>query len=452
MGHKPNILFVMTDQQSANMMSCSGTSWVNTPNLDKLANNGIRFSRAYCGNPVCVPSRFSIFTGKLPETIGLRSNSHKKLQSWSKNILKQGMGHVFKQGGYQCVYAGKQHFPGYSAKELGFDILTTDEREKLADESCKFIKEKHDKPWLLVTSFINPHDVCFKGIVDWLDNTKGRENDESTIEYITMKKFDKIPEYMDEDYFYNKVCPKAPLNMLPQQDEPEILQDFLDQREFKRYLANNYSIKDWRMHRYIYKKLTELMDVQVGKVLNALEQSGQINNTLVVFTSDHGDMDGSHRFEHKTVLYEEAIKIPLIISHKGKLTEGITSDILCSNALDLYPTLLEYVGIKVPKDLNGINMINAVKSPEQSRKYVPIESEIGRCIVTKNYRYVKYDFGKNNEQLYDYVKDPLETKNHINNLDNKNVVVNLKSIFNMQWSKTQQKGNPSPLLKGKLRI
>lgn len=437
----------MTDQQSAHMMSCAGTSWVNTPNLDRIAKKGILFNRAYCSNPVCIPSRFSLFTGKLPEVMGLRSNAHKHLPICDKKILENGMGHLLIKEGYECFFSGKQHFPGYKAEDLGFMVLTKDERDELAKVASEFIKREHDKPWLLVTSFINPHDVCYKAIGDYIiDNDLDIETFQKSIEYKTYSLFNKIPEGVTSEAFYKDICPPLPINHKPQKDEPAILQDFLDQRLFKKYIASTYTEKDWRLHRYIYKKLTELVDVQIGKVLDALENSNYAENTLIVFTSDHGDMDGSHRFEHKTLFYEEAIKIPLIISHPGYLKEGIKTNILASNGLDLFPTILEYIGGKIPNNLQGINLLNAMNNPQYERWFIPIESELGRCIVTRDVKYAMYDYNENKEQLYDYIADPLETNNHINSPKHQTKISKIKKQFENQWSEESIIKNVSPLL------
>lgn len=445
--NKPNILYIMTDQQSAHMMSCAGTSWVNTPNIDRIAKKGILFNRAYCSNPVCIPSRFSLFTGQLPETMGLRSNVHKHLPTCDKKILEKGMGHLLSKEGYDCFFSGKQHFPGYKAEDLGFMVLTKDERNELANVVSKFIKSKHEKPWLLVTSFINPHDICLKALGDYLiDNDHDIEAFQKSIEYKTYSIFDKVPEGVTPETFYKDICPPLPANHQPQKDEPGILQDFLDQRLFKKHAANTYKDNDWRLHRYIYKKLTELVDKQIGKVLDALDNSDYVNNTLIIFTSDHGDMDGSHRFEHKTLLYEEAIKIPLIISHPGYLPEDIKTNILASNGLDLLPTVLEYIGAKIPNNLQGVNLLKAMNDPKKERQFVPIESELGRCIVTKDIKYAMYDYHKNNEQLYDYIEDPLEMNNHINNPKHQDKLREIKEQFEKQWDIEKRQKNISPLL------
>lgn len=444
---KPNILYIMTDQQTAHMMSCSGTKWINTPNIDRIAQKGIRFTRAYCSNPVCIPSRFSLFTGRYPETIGMRSNDYKYLPKFHKSILEDAMGNSFKKGGYDCFYAGKQHFPGYTPEDIGFEVVTNEQREELAKITASFLKSQHDNPWLYVASFINPHDICYKAIVDHMEATDSvPERYKSFIEYITMKLHNSIPEGITEDEFFNKVCPPLPDNNKEQVDKPEILAEFMDQRTFKRFTAENYTDKDWRMHRYVYKKLTEEVDKQIGIVLDALEESGNAENTLVIFTSDHGDLDGSHKFEHKTLLYEEAINIPLLISHQGSLPEGVTTDILASNGIDLYPSLLEYAGIEVPDSLKYVNCINASIGKSEKREYLAIESEIGRGIISDKYKYVRYDFGDNNEQLYDYTMDQRELNNHINRSELADTVLLNKKRFEKTWDKETCKKHISPLL------
>ena len=106
---RPNILFIMTDQQSAHMLSCAGNEWLKTPSLDRLATSGIRFERAYASNPVCVPSRFSLQTGRMPSTIGLNWNHPANVP---QSIVEQSLGNLFSNAGYETVYGGKVHLPG----------------------------------------------------------------------------------------------------------------------------------------------------------------------------------------------------------------------------------------------------------------------------------------------------------------------------------------------------
>ena len=163
---KPNILFIMTDQQSRHMMSCAGNPYVKTPAMDSMAESGTRFTRAYCTNPVCVPSRFSLFTGRMPSEIKLQNNGPVRAPEAIEGIKPTGLGWTLNNGGYDAVYAGKQHFPRMTAEDLGFDVLTHDERDELATLTADFVSQDHDKPWCLTASFINPHDICYMAIRD----------------------------------------------------------------------------------------------------------------------------------------------------------------------------------------------------------------------------------------------------------------------------------------------
>ena len=149
----PNILFIMTDQQSAAMMSCAGNEYVNTPAMARLAQTGMRFERAYCTNPICVPSRFSLMTGLMPNVINLRNNDCSEITSVD-HITAQGIGHLFKTAGYEAVYGGKEHLPGMNSANLGFDYISSDGRDKLAEVCAGYIREyDRDKPFFMVSSF-----------------------------------------------------------------------------------------------------------------------------------------------------------------------------------------------------------------------------------------------------------------------------------------------------------
>ena len=121
---RPNIVLIITDQQHAKMMSCAGNPHLKTPAMDRLAAQGVRFERAYCGNPVCVPSRFSMMTGVLPSRIGMEKNGQAAV---SEQILAHAMGNIFREQGYETAYGGKVHLPGDRSKGIaayGFDYLS----------------------------------------------------------------------------------------------------------------------------------------------------------------------------------------------------------------------------------------------------------------------------------------------------------------------------------------
>ena len=135
---RPNILVIMTDQQSAYMMSCTGNDTLRTPALDRLAGSGIRFERAYATNPVCVPSRFSLQTGRMPSAIGMRWNEDFFVPD---DIRAQSLGPIFSAAGYEAVYAGKVHLPGAlkDVEQHGYRVLSTDARESCADACAEFL-------------------------------------------------------------------------------------------------------------------------------------------------------------------------------------------------------------------------------------------------------------------------------------------------------------------------
>ena len=149
-------------------------------------------------------------------------------------------------------------------------------------------------------------------------------------------------------------------------------------------------------------------------MLDALRDAGLEDNTLVVFTSDHGDMDSAHKMEHKSVLYEEAVRVPFIMSYKGRIPTGVVDDThLISNGLDLLPTLCDYAGITTPEGLPGRSLrpLAEGKDTKEWRDFVVAESQNGRMLRTKSYKYCIYDSGSHREQLIDLENDPGEMKN-----------------------------------------
>lgn len=413
MTDRPNVLFLFTDQQNATMLSCAGNRNLHTPAMDSLAEHGMRFDRAYCTNPVCIPSRFSLMTGRMPSEIGLRSNTTSRISPISQHILDRGLGSVLRTAGYDVAYGGKIHLPRMTPRDIGFECLCEDERDGLADACVDFINKERDKPFCLVASFINPHDICYLAIRDFPVTEQARTLvARGRTEIATLNKALRMPEGVDAKTFFSEHCPPLPGNHAPQEDEPEAIRRILAQRPFKKTARERYTAEQWRLHRWAYCRLTEMADAQIARVLNALRTGGRENDTLVVFSSDHGDMDSAHTMEHKTALYEEACRVPLIISQPGVTPKGECSD-LVSTGLDVLPTLLDYAGVEPPDDLTGMSLRPLLEGARStaSREFVPVESEFGTMIVTDDYKYMLYDDGENREQLIDLKNDPGETRN-----------------------------------------
>ncbi|NBR42984.1 MAG: hypothetical protein EBU04_09090 [Verrucomicrobia bacterium] len=165
---RPNILFIIVDQQHAEMLSCAGNPNLKTPAMDSLAATGARFTLSYCADPVCVPSRYSMMTGTMPSRVRMETNDDSNKSKVSPALLQNTMGQIFSKAGYETIYGGKAHFP-MSIEAAGFKQYDRKNEADLAGtgltkNSVKFIRQPHDKPFLMVSSFINPHDICFMAI------------------------------------------------------------------------------------------------------------------------------------------------------------------------------------------------------------------------------------------------------------------------------------------------
>lgn len=426
----PNILIITTDQQSASMMSCTGNRWLKTPAMDSIASAGIRFDCAYATNPVCVPSRFSLQTGRFPSVIGMRENDRPDIDTaMIQRLHSQSIGNIFRQAGYQTFYGGKVHLPKSltDIKPWGYESLTLDERDSLAIVCSNFLlnRKKDDKPFLLFASFINPHDICYDAI-RWASPGSGlakgtpRELDEAR----------KMPEGVSEDEFFEKYCPPLPDNHQPMAGELSSVDSLVKLRPFRDIVREQWSEKDWRMHRWAYMRLTERVDAQIAMVMDALKKSGLSENTIVIFTSDHGDLDASHKLEHKTILYEEAAKIPFIISSPWMKQKGmVDNEHLVSNGLDLLPTLCDFAGIQPPEDLMGRSVVPLTRqeNPTDWPDHIFLETETGYMIHTLRYKYELDDIGKIREMFVDLKMDRGEMKNEIDNPIYEEVIDSLRS-------------------------
>jgi choline-sulfatase len=405
-GNKPNILFIMTDQQFADIMSCRmGTKYINTPAMDSLAKGGMLFTEAYTANPLCMPARNSIFSGRYPHETGCQKNSKGKLD------LDEfvSMGTYFKDAGYDTGYVGKWHL-WYNTKDKqshGFDMTAVLHGRGHDDEipapAVEFMQKERQNPFLLVVSLSNPHDVC------------------------QLARHQELPS--------GPIPPLPPIDQRPpmkSNHQPPINESDVMALMRKSYHntssfpVGDYNEDKWRRLSWGYYRLVEKVDALIGKVLDGLKASGQLDNTLIVFTSDHGDCHGAHRFNQKTVFYEESARIPLVLSYKNVIKHG-TSDKLINTGVDILPTMLDFANIAQPKKLPGrsLKTLTLGKHPKQWRGYVVVQNFMtqggpvdgktpqvkGRMVRSKSYKYCLYDHGKQRQELFDMKKDRLETEN-----------------------------------------
>lgn len=428
---KPNILFIMTDQQSADVLSCRmGSAHLKTPAMDSLAAKGMIFRRSYTANPLCIPARTSLFTGQCPHATGIQTNDNKA----SLVGRFQTFGSILRDAGYDTGYFGKWHLP-YPANELyahGFEFMGAVKNDGIDSQipplAGEFIRQKREKPFLLVTSFVNPHNIC-----EW---ARGEELKNGAVG-------DPPPVVH---------CPPAVANSATMKDEPDILP--LIRRSYqsaKMFPVGGFDEKKWREYRWAYFRMIERVDSHIGKVLQSLRESGQAENTLVVFTSDHGDCQGAHGWNQKTVLFEESVRVPLIISPPGA-SMAATSNLLVNTGLDLFPTLCDYAGAKAPANLPGVSLKAAARgSSAQSRSYVVVENKMiqgvpidgdkpepgGRMVRSERFKYCLYDLGQRRESLVDLEQDPGELVNLAGKEEYREVLKQHRQYL-AEWCRTTQ--------------
>ncbi|MHC4208069.1 MAG: sulfatase family protein [Planctomycetota bacterium] len=437
----PNILFIMTDQQHAGMMSCTGNKWLKTPAMDKLAASGVRFERAFASNPVCVPCRFSLQTGLMPSAIGMRHNGDSGKAAVTETMIEQSLGRLFRDAGYETVYGGKIHLPRKmrDVEDLGYRNLTNDRRQGLGDACAEFLKGRHEKPFLLFASFINPHDIMAINDFNRTQHKAPIDNEDSRICEAVL---DQARNTGDISAFVEKHCPPLPANHAVPEDEAEcIMAKYINPRPFQAYTREKWTEDQWRLHRWLYCRLTEMVDAEIKTVLDALKEAGLEDNTLVVFTSDHGDMDSAHKLEHKQVLYEESVHVPFIMSYKDRIPAGVVDEEhLVSNGLDLLPTLCDYADIKTPEGLPGRSLRPLAEGKAvEWRDFVVAESHYSRMVRTKRFKYCIFDSGRHREQLVDMVNDPGEMKNLAGDEKYKDVLVKNRRLLHQWIEKTGDK-------------
>ena len=290
-----------------------------------------------------------------------------------------------------------------------------DDRDELAATCAKFLREKHARPFLMVASFINPHDICYMAIRAWKQSGKMPKGAPVTpLSPPAIQCLDEAlqrPAGVSENDFFRNVCPPLPANYEIPAGELSV---FGASKSFRGYVREHWGERDWRLHRWAYTRLTERVDAEIGQVLTALREAGLEQNTLVLFTSDHGDMDSAHRFEHKSLLYEEAVRVPMIVAWNGVTQAGLVDrEHLVSTGLDLIPTLCDFAGLPAPATLKGrsLKALAEGKPVAAWRKELVVENTQARLLLCERWKYMVGGQGAVREMLVDLERDPGEMKN-----------------------------------------
>lgn len=428
---KPNIVIIITDQQFADAMSCvMGEQYLHTPNMDRLADKGVMFTRAYSPNPLCLPMRTSMATGQFPHETGIFTNSDKDVDFTNRVFI----GKIFKDAGYETGYFGKWHIPlKEDRKDIhGFDTFVGKDSQQDAKPAAAFIKQKHDKPFFVVASFLSPHEIC-----QW-------------------SRFQEIPGWpIEAEMPELEKLPPLKKNFQASENEGDIMTYMRKSYQAHRlFPVGNYTDADWRRLAWGYYRLIERADKFVGEVVSAIEESGQMENTVIVFLADHGDCAGSHHWNQKTVFYDESARVPFIVVWDGK-TKKSRSEVLMNTGTDMIPTLCEFAGIKNDFGIFGKSLYPVIMKNEkiEDRKYVVSENHMiqnepidgvlmqpyGRMVRSDNYKYWIYSEGKNRESLFDMRFDPGEMVNQAQNPVYKEILKQHRAYLKEHSEKTGDK-------------
>ena len=386
---RPNFVFLITDQQGLDTLSAQGCPGIDTPHLDRLAASGVSFIESHSTNPLCSPARSSMFTGRMPSETGVVKNGLP-----IRNDIPT-MGQVLGQHRYDCVYVGKWHLPqSYTRFIPGFSVIPVGNNghgtllDRSVSRACQgFLRNRStDRPFLMVASFLQPHDIC-----QWASMHKQAP--------------DELP--------YPEIAgqlPPLPPNFDFDPREPE---NVANQRRSQR---TDWSERQWRYYVWSYYRMIEEVDAEIGRVLDALEDSGDTENTVVVFTSDHGEGRGRHQMIVKDYLYEGALKVPLILSAPGRINQDVQDREHLVSGTDVLPTVCDFAGVAAPPGVAGSTLRPLLEGRAvEWRGFAMAEVKLtgatpGYALRTPDHKYITYQ-GDPVEQLFDMRNDPGETRN-----------------------------------------
>jgi arylsulfatase A-like enzyme len=395
---RPNLLFLFTDEQRLDTLRCYGNSRIEMPYLNRLAGESVVFEDPYCAQPVCTPSRGTLMTGLMPHAHGAVNNNiplnagakclpellhddlrrqytvgyHGKWHLGDELFLQHGHDQWlsiediyhphFSEGRDRDARSDYQHFlleQGFtlgSRREFtrGFAAQLPEPYSKpwfLANHASRFIRENRDRPWMLTVNFLEPH-MPFHGPRDG-------QYDPADV---------PLPDNFD-----------AP----PGADQPDVCR-----RKYERFRDRGFggfplkTEDDWRAMIARYWGLCSLVDTHVGTILETLRRTGQDRDTIVVFTSDHGDQMGSHQMLTKGVMYRESTQVPLLLRLPGQRRGGRVSGPV--SQIDLVPTLLDLMGVEPADHLHGRSLAGLCRDAEESADPVPAADRASDCVIEWN--------------------------------------------------------------------
>lgn len=417
---KPNILVIMSDEHNAGVAGCYDNEIAQTANLDGLSRRGITFDSCYCNSPLCVPSRLSFTSGKYVSRVGAWNNS-----CWLASDDCPSLPHILNAAGYESVLCGKMHYDRtrrYGFREIGGNMNNANKTGKGSRRKADDLAPKEG----LSNRFDDFHAGDESGILN-----HDRKVTAATVEFLSNRKSSEKPFFL----FVGYLAPHFPL-IVPQEywdrfkgkvPMPEIPPGHLESqaRNYKhhRIAFNTEGVPDETVQkgRELYYGLTQWLDDQIGKVLWSLAESDVADNTVVIYTTDHGENMGEHGLWWKNCLYDHAARVPLIISWPARWVGGQRRADACS-LVDVVQTIAEIGGADVPADWDGDSMLGWLDDPWATWKDLAVSEYYGHNVAsgfvmirTGRYKYVYHTQADADHpaerELYDMLLDPGEFNN-----------------------------------------
>jgi len=440
MTRRPNILFLFSDQHRADALGCAGHPVVQTPNLDRLAGEGVRFSNAYCSTPLCMPSRISLATGRFPHNTGNNTNNEGYLHPDTPMIS-----HAFRDAGYHTALLGKLHMcqvanAGSTACARWLQAAGYDDFMPIHGKAWSCVYEEPDfdayLKWLATTGKLEAfrQDYRERSFAWKFSGIKPRpagyaapsplEPEEHQDGFITRKACEWLEQASDNQPFFcwvNWGGPHDPWDapgrfgrMYDPAAMPPPLFDGLESapeklRRHARKYTGNFAPEAWREVMAQYYGSISLIDDGIGRILDALARRGLRESTIVVYSSDHGEMMFDHQMLTKWVMYEASSKAPLIVRLPGGQARTVAAPV---SLIDLVPTLLDLAGAdrKVMPVLHGTSLLPDLHGKARANRPVFCEMDHTKMIRQGPWKY-STDPEFDVDQLFNLDEDPDELVN-----------------------------------------
>lgn len=436
---RPNILWICTDQQRFDTIAALGNPHINTPNLDRLVAEGVTFTNAFAQSPVCTPSRASFLTGRYPRVTGARQNGQ---MIPSHEILVTRM---LAEAGYDCGLSGKLHLAPCHRQV-----------EKRIDDGYRVFRWSHDPSpqwgkaneytaWLEskgykwediyrpngkhaypgVPAELHQTTWCFDRAIEFIEEEREGPWCSSINVFAPHHPFDPPKEYLDR---YDPDQLPDPSYKPGELDNKPVFQKVDHDGAYGGMLLgfSKMTPRERREVTAAYYAMIEQVDDNVGRILKVLEDSGQRENTIVIFMSDHGELLGDHGMYLKGPhMYDCSLRVPLIISWPGRFKAGLRSDALVE-LVDIVPTLLTACGMEIPVRVQGKSLYDICTGradPHQHKDQIYAEYYVGQpfhrklkelplltTVRTREYKLTSYA-GLDIGELYDLKADPGEHEN-----------------------------------------